>query len=284
LERAESVAPQLRASFIQGTISGFDSPTRYLPSESAQLARQSALPAAAELRVELARALSGLRLRVESFTAFFYDLDNSRGGAVTLDTLAPTSFAARVIPMMRSDGDKSIAWLTLFGVADHAAIAGNFDADVADVTVLNVGQEATLLRTRAVTTGVLSTLAILLLSAVLLRRAFGPVWIFCVTMTVVALLVLIGWATAMGTASEVLVWLPMCVGGCTSACALHVLRGDEQDLMRAGACVLLLLGLAAVIADANPVSGAAGVAMFSSLAFLGAIGMLVSVYRRFRRA
>jgi predicted exporter len=284
LERAESVVPLLRASFAQRTIIAFDSPTRYLPSESAQLARQSALPVAEELLMELAPVLGKPRSRVESFAGFFDDLDNSRGGAVTLESVAPTSFAARVLPMLRSDGDKSIAWLSLFGVADYAAIAGNFDAFLDDVTLVNVVQEATLLRTRAVMTGGLAALAILLLSVVSLRRALGPMWIPCGAMTIAANLALLVWTAVMGTLSEILAWLPICVGACVSAYALYIRRHDLQDLTRLGACVIALLGLVAVAANANAVSSAAGVAILSSLLFLSAIGMLVSVYRRFRPA
>ncbi len=70
LQRVESLTPRLDALLAQGLIGGYDSPTRFLPSERTQRSRQAALPDADLLRERLAEAQVGSPLpasRLEPF-------------------------------------------------------------------------------------------------------------------------------------------------------------------------------------------------------------------------
>ena len=57
LEALEALDPQLQQAVGAGTIASYDHAARYVPSRSAQLARQAQLPIAATLRIELDTAL-----------------------------------------------------------------------------------------------------------------------------------------------------------------------------------------------------------------------------------
>ena len=70
LRDAQALAPRLRDLQRSGTIGGFDSPARYLPSESEQRARQLALPDPARLRADLQLAVRGLPVDAGVFEPF----------------------------------------------------------------------------------------------------------------------------------------------------------------------------------------------------------------------
>jgi predicted exporter len=61
LRAAEALAAPLDDLVEKGVIAGFESPARYLPSMGTQRARQESLPAIADLRANLGKALDGSR-------------------------------------------------------------------------------------------------------------------------------------------------------------------------------------------------------------------------------
>jgi predicted exporter len=73
LQASEAVGQALRKASLAGLLEGYDSPADYFPSRQSQLARQNALPAAAELRANLGRALQGLPFRPQVFEPFLKD-------------------------------------------------------------------------------------------------------------------------------------------------------------------------------------------------------------------
>ncbi len=101
LERAERIAARLQGLVDQGVIAGFETPTRFLPSAATQHARQSALPARAELSARLDEALKDLPLRPEKLAPFLDDVEAAaRMPLMTPETLAGSSLGLAVESML----------------------------------------------------------------------------------------------------------------------------------------------------------------------------------------
>ena len=75
-ERAAQILTTLADSHVIG---GFDSPSNYLPSTTAQAARRSSLPAAAQLQENLRQATAGLGLNSDRLRPFLSDVEAARG-------------------------------------------------------------------------------------------------------------------------------------------------------------------------------------------------------------
>lgn len=78
LRSAEQVSLALQPLVEQGALAGFESPSRYLPSETAQRARQASLPDAAVLASSLEQAVKGLPVRSPLFAPFLDDVEAAR--------------------------------------------------------------------------------------------------------------------------------------------------------------------------------------------------------------
>lgn len=78
LRAAERVSYALQLLLAQGTLAGFESPSRYLPSLATQQARQDSLPAAAELKSRLQQAVVGLPLKPQRLAPFVADVAAAR--------------------------------------------------------------------------------------------------------------------------------------------------------------------------------------------------------------
>ena len=78
LVAAERVAERMRPLVDQGLIAGFETPTRFLPSEATQRARQAALPERTELEQRLRDALADLSLRADKLAPFLDDVEAAR--------------------------------------------------------------------------------------------------------------------------------------------------------------------------------------------------------------
>ena len=74
LVASEEVAARLDPLVTNGTISGFDFPGRFLPSEAMQKARLAALPDAATLSADLAQAVASTAFRPDTFAPFLTDV------------------------------------------------------------------------------------------------------------------------------------------------------------------------------------------------------------------
>jgi predicted exporter len=70
LRAAERVSALLQTQVEQGRLAGFESPSRYLPSQATQRARQASLPPRPVLETRLAQAVQGLPVRPQLFTPF----------------------------------------------------------------------------------------------------------------------------------------------------------------------------------------------------------------------
>ncbi|HEX5538296.1 MAG TPA: MMPL family transporter, partial [Methylophilaceae bacterium] len=101
LRAAEQVAAALQPLVQQGALAGFESPSRYLPSQSMQQARQASLPAADELRSHLEQAISGLPVKAQLFAPFVADVEKARQQRLLQRSdLAGTSMALALDAML----------------------------------------------------------------------------------------------------------------------------------------------------------------------------------------
>lgn len=78
LAAAEGVARQLQTLSERGVIAGFETVTRFLPSEATQRARQAALPERSVLAARLPEALRDLPLQAGKLTPFLDDVEAAR--------------------------------------------------------------------------------------------------------------------------------------------------------------------------------------------------------------
>ena len=78
LQAAEAVGRHLDGLVAAGQIAGYDSPARFLPSQSSQSARQAYLPEADEVRQRLAEALQDSPLAASKLEPFLADLAVAR--------------------------------------------------------------------------------------------------------------------------------------------------------------------------------------------------------------
>jgi predicted exporter len=179
LRKAEAVAQVLQPLVARGSLGGFDSPARYLPSAAAQHARQSALPTAEAMRPRLAEAAAGLPFRPEAFNRFLDSLDGSR----TLPVLTVADLprlpilAARLDPLLspRRDGWQGLVIPQDLHDTDalRAALARLADPGILWIDVKAETQGVVTLTTQqALLWCGLGGLAVLLLLAVGLRRGW----------------------------------------------------------------------------------------------------------------
>ncbi len=78
LQSAEQVSRILQTQVDQGALAGFESPSRYLPSQAAQRARQGSLPEPALLEARLKLAVQDLPVHVQLFKPFLSDVETAR--------------------------------------------------------------------------------------------------------------------------------------------------------------------------------------------------------------
>lgn len=97
LRESELASTTLASLKSAGTIGGFESPSRYLPSLATQAFRRASLPSRPELRARLAAAVASLPVRVARLRPFVADVAAARHGPLLVPgDLAGTSLAAGV--------------------------------------------------------------------------------------------------------------------------------------------------------------------------------------------
>jgi predicted exporter len=124
LAASEIAATLLQDLAATGTISGFDYPARWLPSEATQRARQASLPDAATLQASLTQALAGTDFRPDSFAPFLADIAiASKQPLLRRSNLTGTSLALRLDSMLLQGKQGWTALLPLQGVAHPDTLA-----------------------------------------------------------------------------------------------------------------------------------------------------------------
>lgn len=111
---AHRVGKRLQRLVEDGTIDGYDSPSRYLPSLKTQNMRKSSIPPKQELTKRLHSALSDLPISIKRLAPFVRDAERARTAPpLTRKDLLHTSLAVTVDAMLVKNGRRWNALLPL---------------------------------------------------------------------------------------------------------------------------------------------------------------------------
>jgi len=106
LALAEQAGARLDRLVAEGTIEGYDTPVRLLPSPATQAARRAALPDAAALRERVAQAAVDGPIKAERLAPFIADVQAARGQpTLTRASLQGTPLATAVDAMLVAGGN-----------------------------------------------------------------------------------------------------------------------------------------------------------------------------------
>ena len=133
LQQAEATGQRLDRLVAAGLIGGYDSPARFLPSQTAQEARRASLPATDELRQRLQLAQADSPLAAARLEPFVTDIEQARQAPpIDRAALAGTNLALAVDALLQPQGTGWSALLPLRpGAGDidaaelQAALAGS---------------------------------------------------------------------------------------------------------------------------------------------------------------
>lgn len=176
LERSEAVGVQLDKLMSRKILTGYDTPSRYLPSVKTQQIRQAALPEERQLRSNLKQALTGMPFRDDLFEPFFREIAAVRvQSPITLDDLKGTNLGLQTESLLAHYDDGWRAMLPLRGVTDKQAIQHAFGSQDAMVTLLDLKNESDSLYDsyvhEAVWLSIIGALSIIVLLFISLRSA-----------------------------------------------------------------------------------------------------------------
>lgn len=186
-ERASGVLQQLTAQ--GGLIAGFETPTRFLPSDATQRSRLQALPPADVLQQRMQQAVQGLPVDAAVLQPFVQDVAQAREKPLlTRQSLQGTAMALALEAMLQQHATHATALLPVRGLNDAEgnpqsvngaavqqalAAAGLAQAGSDEVLFIDIGQETAELYERyfqrALYMALVSLLAILMLLALTLR-------------------------------------------------------------------------------------------------------------------
>lgn len=139
LQAAEKAGQQLDALVAQGTIGGYDSPARFLPSQAMQATRRASLPTTDELAARLNLAQADSPLAANKLGAFLDEVAKARGqGNITRETLNGTSLALAVDSLLMQRPD---SWSVLLPLRPPAGVKG-VDIDIEPVRAALAGSGA----------------------------------------------------------------------------------------------------------------------------------------------
>lgn len=176
LAMSERLSAALEPLVGQGIITGFDAPSRYLPSDTTQRARLAALPDTATLRENLATALDGLPFQPDLFAPFIADIATAKTlPLLDRGVLTGTSWALRLDSLLFENGGNTwTSLLSLRGVTDSAPIAQAVTPlGIKDVIFVDLKAESDRLlvtyRHEALMLALIGSLVILVLLAAALR-------------------------------------------------------------------------------------------------------------------
>jgi len=281
LRSTERVDRRLEQLVEAGALGGFDSPARYLPSQTTQSARRASLPEPAQLRERLRQALVGLPIRIERLEPFLQDVESARlRPLLARDDLKGTSLATVIDSLLLGDGTGWTALLPIrapvaTGEIDISRVnSATSEAAPGQATVLDLKHEAdTLYSTylsEVVRLSLIGFAAIIVLLLFALRslirvvRVLAPLVI--AVLTVAAALVLTGHSL---TILHLIGMLLIVAVGSNYALFFDRRSNDAHP----GAIPLTLASL--MVANTATVLGF-GVLAFSSVPVLSALGSTVA--------
>ncbi|WP_326539589.1 MMPL family transporter [Pseudorhodoferax sp.] len=181
LQRAEAAAARLEPLLAQGVIGGFDSVTRFLPSQAVQQQRQAALPDTTTLQAALQAATAGGPLPATRLGPFVADVEKARqaaplsAGQVQGSAHATLATLVDALLLRRADGSAS-ALLPLQPAGDTAldnSVLAQALHGLAGTQLIDTGLELRTLYQRylheALSQVLLGAAAVLLLIGLMLR-------------------------------------------------------------------------------------------------------------------
>lgn len=179
LAAAEKVGARLDGLVAAGTLGGYESPARFLPSTATQAARQHALPERAELARRLDAALDGQPLSASRLTPFLDAVDAARRQPLlTPDSLRGSTLALAVDSLLLQ---RPTGWTVLMPLRapagdqplDPAAVRAALEGAGNDALFVDIfGESSALYRAyldEAILLSLAGSLAIVLLMAAVLR-------------------------------------------------------------------------------------------------------------------
>lgn len=194
LRLSEQLEPQIAQLQQRKVLDSAELPSRYLPSEQTQRARQQRLPDRATLEKALQQAQRDLPFKADTFSAFVDDVQTARG-APLLDvaTFAGNPLGERLTTMLRQRDGKALGLVTLSGVHDPSAMQALADSHGGRVQLLDLKTSAESLvvdyRARILQALVAATV-LLVLTIVFALRSVRRAWHVLAPMTLATFLVL----------------------------------------------------------------------------------------------
>lgn len=190
-ERLQSAADALVAKHA---VDAVELPSRYLPSEALQRARQQRLPDRVTLERALAEAERGMPFQAGLFAPFVDDVQKARAlPLLTEERFASSPLGQRVAAMLMSRGDHWVGLGTLSGVHDVAALQTLAQDSHGAVRLLDLKETAESMvvayRTRILHALLAATLLLVVAITVALR-SLRRAWHVLAPMTLATFLVL----------------------------------------------------------------------------------------------
>jgi predicted exporter len=144
LQAAERAGQQLDALVAKGIIGGYDSPTRFLPSQSMQASRRASLPASDELAARLQAAQADSPLAANKLTPFINEVAKAKAQSnITRESLNGTSLALAVDSLLLA---RPNGWSVLLPLRPPAGEQG-IDIAIETVRTTLAGSDALLIDT-----------------------------------------------------------------------------------------------------------------------------------------
>ncbi len=136
---SEHVSTILQAQVDEGELAGFESPNRYLPSTTTQIARQASLPDADELEARLAQAVRDLPVSAQRLAPFIADVAAARQQPLLQESdLEQTSMAMAIDALLIRQDDHWNALLPLTAPAGASINAGRIREALSTAALPNV--------------------------------------------------------------------------------------------------------------------------------------------------
>jgi len=143
LTREEALSKQLDGLIGRHVIGGYDLASRYLPSAAVQRRRQAALPDAATLKADLAKAASGMAFRADLFGPFLADVARARTlPPLTVQTVAGTPLALTVGALLQERDGGWTGLVTFTDVRQPRALAALATGSAGAIELLDLKQAA----------------------------------------------------------------------------------------------------------------------------------------------
>jgi predicted exporter len=218
LQGAEAVDVRLDALVAAGTIAGYESPSRYLPSQALQGLRQASLPDAATLRPRVASAARTAGLRPEALAPFLEDVEAARHAPLlTRADLQGTSLAAGVDALLVQLGTRWSALIPLRSIASGPQ-SQRIDADSISAGLNGIAVPGTVINVLDLKTGS---------DGLYHQYLSGAIQLSCLGLIAITVLLLIALRSLVRTAR---VLLPLALAALVIA-ALFALQGHSMTIL-----------------------------------------------------